>query len=259
MITKQVMLSFGEGIIITSPRDNELDKFVQDNIPIAFRYPNNASWLCPFSSLPEVIDFLEPKGFLITNGMRSLRARIEAGRNKNNRYEREREAKRILLQRIANDEEVAFVPAANSNLTRKLKSRGAYEVVETTGTFSRQTVGLRVAESDLQSVLLDLGRPIDPESRLQELLNYTYRINDEAKWKRPGLAKQYRYMKKGELLGELCRLATKQNAFRWGWRKDPRPPDNGAEWVVYFEQDGVLYGFHSFGRGNGPAFKFGER
>ena len=61
-------------------------------------------------------------------------------------------------------------------------------------------------------------------------------------------------MKKGYLLDELCRLATKQKAYKWGWKKDPKAPTGGADWVLYFERDGIQSSFHSFERGEGPDY-----
>jgi hypothetical protein len=89
-----------------------------------------------------------------------------------------------------------------------------------------------------------------------ELLHYGWSVNAAAKEtsKYQYSSRQYRYMKKGYLLDELCRLAAKQECFTWGWKKDPNPPANGAEWVLYFECNGIQCSFHAFERGDGPDF-----
>ena len=45
-----------------------------------------------------------------------------------------------------------------------------------------------------------------------------------------------------------------QVRFVWGWKKDPNPPVNGAEWVLYFEAEGKQISFHTFERSDGPDF-----
>ena len=77
------------------------------------------------------------------------------------------------------------------------------------------------------------------------LLHYTWVVNTEAK-DTSYASSQYRYMKKGYLLDEPCRLAAKQNLFTWGWKLDPDPPPNDATWVLYFERDGLQRSFHTF-------------
>jgi hypothetical protein len=76
---------------------------------------------------------------------------VEAEREKKKQvWEQETKARDQLSQRIANGEEAAFIPSANSSLTRKLKSHKAYEVIKQKGYYGKQTIGLRVIESDLQ-------------------------------------------------------------------------------------------------------------
>jgi hypothetical protein len=101
----------------------------------------------------------------------------------------------------------------------------------------------------------ELGVPTDPEYRLYDLLQYTWQINYEAKGRIVSyLAGKYRYNKKSFLLDELCRLAAKQESYKWGWKKDPNHTANQPAWVLYFERDGIQCSFHAFQRGEGFDF-----
>jgi hypothetical protein len=204
--------------------------------------------------LPDIIKVLEPEGFHISEELRGKLGEVGTRRVKHaQRLATERLAEEALLRNIAAGEEAAFVPASNSTLTRKLKKYGAYQVMSEEGYYGRQAAGLRVLERDLLETLLDVGGAIEPALRLLELLFYAWSVNTEAK-ETTYLSSRYRYMKKGYLLDELCRLAAKQQRFTWGWKKDPNPPANGAGWVLYFECDGVQCSFHTWKRGDGPDF-----
>ena len=259
MITREITLSHKgkrmKKVMIKFPYDSSMVRFVRDNIPGRSWNPKAKAWVCPFASLPKVIDLLEPKGFLISDESKALRGAAEAKVKKQaERYEHEKQAKELLARKVAEGNELAFVPASDRKLTIALKDCGAYEVVRDSDYYGMKTVGLIVTELDLLAALSDLGKNIDIKSRLYDVLSYTWKINAEAKVKESG---EYNYMKKNVLLGELCRLASQQNDYLWGWKKDPNPPANGAEWVLYFEREGRQCSFHAFKRGKGPNFEGG--
>jgi hypothetical protein len=169
------------------------------------------------------------------------------------KWEQERLAEEQFRMKIAAGEEAAFIPSSNALLTRKLKKFGAYEVIREENDYGQQVAGLTVLEKDLLATLSEVGEPTEPVSRLLVILNYAWLVNADAKGT-SYLSRKYRYMKKGYLLDELSRLAAKQQRFTWGWKKDPHPPANGAEWVLYFECDGMQCSFHTFEQGVGPEF-----
>lgn len=214
-------------------------------------------WTCPLSSLPEVISALGPLGFAIPpdvaarcDAIMAKRA-AKTARQAKAALRREAAEKALLKSKAAR----AFVPAGDQLLTRRIKAAGAFREIVEHANFGATVIGYEVPEETLVRILRALGRPSDPGSRLLALLRYLFRINAEAKQSRSHYSRAVlRYGKKEHLLAEACRLAALQDRFVWGWKEDPCPPANGAGWVLYFAADGRQVSFHTFDRGQGPAF-----
>lgn len=246
----------GRKIKLDFPYDEEINGLIKEKIPGWWFDSKDKVWRCPLSSLPEVMEFLVPKGFLVSKKLIDRLPEIKRKRKrKKERREKEKEAKERFEEQLEEGKETAYVPAGNAVLTRKLKEKGVYEVVKEKNYFGQQVAGIRVPEEQYLEVLDIMDISTKPESLLTELLYYTWQINTEAKDSdRSYSSGQYRYMKKGYLLDELCRLAAKQDAYEWGWKMDPDPPPN-APWVLYFQREGIQCSFHSVsGRGEGPDF-----
>lgn len=244
-------------IEIRLPYDYELIELIRD-IRKCYFNKSRGRWRCPLTSLPEVIELLGPKRFHIEETLKAKLPEAKKEREKQQKqWAAKQSAKKQFINRVNNGEEPAFVPAGNAVLTRKLKAREAYEVVKKKVSRYQQVAGIMVLEKDLLEVLSEMGASTNLEPRLCELLKITWENSKQGKdRKKKGkyLSGEYRYMKKGYLLDELCRLASKQETYKWGWKKDPDPPP-GAEWVLYFERDGIQCSFHSVsGRGEGPDF-----
>lgn len=244
-----------EGFLVTFPYSNELSELIGGVSPCYFDVSEGV-WRCPFTRLPEVIDLLDQRDFHLEKGLKEKvpEAKEERAKEKK-KEERKQSAKRQLRELVEQGEEIAFVPAGNAALTRKLKEKGVYEKVKEKNYFGQQVAGIRVPEDKYLEVLSSMDISTDPESLLTELLYDTWQENIEAKDEdRSHSASKYRYMKKGYLLAELCRLAAQQDAYTWGWKQDPDPPPN-APWVLYFQREGSQCSFHSVsGRGEGPDF-----
>jgi hypothetical protein len=221
-------------------------------------------WTCPVASLPKAIAALEPKGFPITKSLRKFAAEIDAKNRAKATARKQVEKKKALsdaktqaaaaaLEKFPGEK--AFVVAGEAKLTRLLKAGNRYRSIESATDFGNTTIGYEVPESSLLEILGKLGSPIDPESRLLSTLKLLFELNVDAK-RSPSshTTSRTRYAKKDYLLREACRLATKQPMFVWGWKEDPKPPDNMACWVLYFQRDGKQLSFHTFQRGDGPDF-----
>ena len=88
---------------------------------------------------------------------------VEARRVKQaQRWEAERSAVQQLQQNMADGDELAFVPANNNTLTRKLKQCVAYEILKEEGDYGTQIAGLHVREQDLLEILSEVGGPTQP-------------------------------------------------------------------------------------------------
>ena len=239
---------------ISFPYNQELIDFIKQNIPGRIWNSRQRVWQCPLTSLPEVMDLLEPKGFQIPDKLKARRQEAEAKRaEKDRKIAPEKEANERLKQLMDAGEEIVFIPSVNKKLTQELKARKAYEIVKEKNYRNyHQVIGVLVPESELLEVFTKLELPSDPASRLCELLRYTWHVNSEAK-ARESSSRRYRHSKKNHLLNELCRLANKQSVYKWGWKKNPNPPI-GFEWVIYFERDSIQSSFHQQKRGEGPDF-----
>lgn len=246
----------GRKIRIDFPYDEEINELIKEEIPGWWFDSRAKTWRCPLSSLPEIIETLEPKGFVVSKDLMDRLPEVKRKKErKKKRREEDKKAKERFEKQLEDGETPAYVPAGNAVLTRKLKEKGVYEVVKEKNYFGQQVAGIRVPEDQYLKVLSSMDMSTEPESLLTELLYYTWEINTKAKdTDRSYSSGQYRYMKKGYLLDELCRLAAKQDAYEWGWKKDPDPPPN-APWVLYFQREGIQCSFHSVsGRGEGPEF-----
>jgi len=214
-------------------------------------------WTCRLEYLPEVIDTLSPHGFGIPQDLVDRLDSIKSVRRKAERRE-EQKAHRERCAEAAfreSSEEKAFVPSHDASLTRRIKNAGVYERVTEETSFGSTVIGYEVPDRIVIEALTEKGHAADRKGRLVELLRYMFKINAEAKQGRPYFsAAVTRYGKKEHLLREACRLATEQDWFTWGWKMDPDPPPNGAEWVLYFEAEGKQVSFHTFDRGDGPDF-----
>jgi hypothetical protein len=266
---RQIRANAGE-IEISFPYDEKIVAAVRD-IPGRRWIRGQKVWTCPLESLPEAIEILEPVGFRISKKLKrlaedALKARSlreEALRAAEERLSVAAQQKCIAQEAVRRAEEAmrrfrgerAFVPAGDAGLTRAIKKGDKYRSIIEQTDFGDSIIGYELPESALRKTLLERKRPTDPATRLLTLLRQLFEINSEAKsyrsWHSTAVT---RYGKKDHMLREACRLAAKQDCFVWGWKVDPDPPPNGADWVLYFEKDGKQLSFHTFARGAGPDF-----
>ncbi len=254
----------GRRIVIEFGYDAAIVDLVRD-IPGRKWDRKSKVWTCPAMSLPEVVEKLQPLGFSVPA---ELIAKVGLVMQRRAEVEKRAERKRMAdeSRKLKDAEaarrlevfrgEVAFFPASDAPMTRRIKSAGVYAAIIEETDFGGAVIGYRVPDDEVVRALAARGEPTDAESRLLSVLHYMFTVNAQAKvgrsWHSTAVT---RYGKKNHLLAEACRLAAKQSRFTWGWKLDPCPPPNGAAWVLYFQEGGEQLSFHTFDRGDGPSFR----
>ncbi|MGV8120671.1 MAG: hypothetical protein AB2L14_13000 [Candidatus Xenobiia bacterium LiM19] len=170
-----------------------------------------------------------------------------------NRAKKRAEAKNNYLLR-SKTEEIAFIPVNNGKVMKGIKEYNSYMAEPDVDDSERILQnGIYCIESELIIVLQELGFPIRIDWILTQFLHAAWRCNIQAKNSFcSGSYGKNQYRLKDLLLQEACRLAKKQEFYKWGWKKDPECPF--YSWILYFEANGEQLSFHCMSRADGPDF-----
>jgi len=250
------------GIEIRFPHDQQIVGIIKRSIPNRRFDWQQKLWTAPLSSLPEAIDALENHGFDIPRELTERLPAILEQREVKAAASKARKAEQAAAAEALDDHTgpVAFVPANNPGLTRRLKAHGVYRVVKEETTIGdkhvKQTVGYKVPDDLLKRTLIDMQLPADPAERLTELLRYLFKIDREARrFRQDSASLDYRRGKHDALIVEACRLAALQTAYNWGWHKNAGAKSDGSSCLLYFDRDGEQVRFAHRKREAGPDYQ----